>query len=61
MGAEDNLYAINLYWPSITKFIYAISFIVVQITTELTDLYSLKRTTFVYVLRPDWSVSVDMF
>jgi hypothetical protein len=51
MWAEDNLYIINIYWLSITKFIYAISFNVFQNTTELIDLYSLKRTAFVYVLR----------
>ena len=59
MWAEDNRNTINVYWPSITKFIYAISFFF-QNTTKLTDPFSLKRTPFVYVLRPDWLVSVDI-
>ena len=55
MWAEDNLYTINLYLPSITKFIYAISFIVVQITTELTSFFFEKD--YFCICSKTWFVS----
>ena len=58
MWAEDNIYTINLYWPS--SLFMPFHFFFLQNTTKLTDPFSLKRTTLLYVLRPDWSVSVDI-
>ena len=51
------LKTIIIYWPSINNFIYAITFNIFWNTTKRKELYTLKRTTFAYVLSSDWWIS----
>jgi hypothetical protein len=56
-ATKFGLKIILLYWPTITNFVYAITFNIFQNTTKRKKRFSLKRTTFVYVISSDWWIS----
>ena len=56
-ATKSGLKIILLYWPTITNFVYAITFNIFQNTTKRKERFSLKRTTFVYVISSDWWIS----
>jgi len=56
-ATKFGLKIILLYWPTIANFVCAITFNIFQNTTKRKKPFSLKRTTFVYVLSSDWWIS----